>query len=151
MTRVGDRAHQTRISGDFNGDGRDDVALVGGPAWTSIVVAFSNGDGNFRLTNTANAAFSGFAPASGAKAVSGDFNGDGWSDIALVGGPWSDIKVADSAGGNGNFVNSPGPSPPSRRGRRRLEPPPFLATSMAMDEATSRSLVVRVGGRCRLP
>jgi hypothetical protein len=38
--------------GDFNGDGRADIALVRGmPGWNTIPVAFSNGDGTFTVTN----------------------------------------------------------------------------------------------------
>ena len=37
--------------GDFDGDGRDDVALTGVSAWTTLPVAFSNGDGTFAVTN----------------------------------------------------------------------------------------------------
>jgi hypothetical protein len=39
------------LVGDFNGDGRTDIALIGGTGWQSIPVAFSNGDGTFTVTN----------------------------------------------------------------------------------------------------
>ena len=39
------------VSGDFNDDGRDDLALVGGPGWNTVPVSFSRGDGRFRVTN----------------------------------------------------------------------------------------------------
>jgi hypothetical protein len=39
------------LSGDFNGDGLTDLALVGGTGWWTVPVAFSNGDGTFRVTN----------------------------------------------------------------------------------------------------
>jgi hypothetical protein len=35
------------VPGDFDGDGRWDLALTGGSAWSSIPIAFSNGDGTF--------------------------------------------------------------------------------------------------------
>jgi hypothetical protein len=90
------------VAGDFNGDGRDDIALTGGAGWGTIPVAFSNGNGTFSVTNLAVASFPGFAAEAGAKPVSGDFNGDGRGDIALTGGNWSTIPVALS-NGNGTF------------------------------------------------
>jgi hypothetical protein len=91
------------VSGDFNGDGFSDVALTGGVGWGSIPVAFSNGNGSFRVTNYGVADFPGFAQQSGAKPVAGDFNGDGFWDIALTGGVgWGSIPVAFSLG-NGAF------------------------------------------------
>jgi hypothetical protein len=38
-------------TGDFNGDGKADLALTGGAGWTTIPVAFSRGDGNFNVAN----------------------------------------------------------------------------------------------------
>ncbi|MEK7316427.1 MAG: VCBS repeat-containing protein [Candidatus Eisenbacteria bacterium] len=84
------------VAGDFNGDRKDDVALTGGIGWTTIPIAFSNGDGTFRLGNpTIGGGFAGFAASAGVMAVSGDFNGDGISDVALTGGiGWGSIPVA---------------------------------------------------------
>lgn len=39
------------VTGDFNKDGRTDIALTGPSAWGSLPVAFSNGDGSFTVTN----------------------------------------------------------------------------------------------------
>jgi hypothetical protein len=36
---------------DFNGDGRTDIALLGGYDWWTLPVAFSSGDGDFTVTN----------------------------------------------------------------------------------------------------
>lgn len=91
-----------RLSGDFNGDGLTDVALVGGPGWQSIPVAMGLGDGQFTITNSFVGSFGNLFGAPGAKALAGDFNHDGRTDVALVGGNWSSIPVAFSTG-NGNF------------------------------------------------
>ncbi|MFG2823060.1 FG-GAP-like repeat-containing protein [Kitasatospora sp. NPDC048365] len=76
------------MSGDFNGDGLTDLALTGGSGWDCLPVALAKGDGSFTITcNTTGTNWTGWAHASGVKAVAGDFNGDGRTDVALVGGP----------------------------------------------------------------
>src|SRR5262249_52766860 len=80
-TRIG-----TALVGDFNGDGRADIALVGGPGWTTLPMAFSNGDGNFGVTNNSASQFEYWPSQPGVTVLVGDFNGDGKADIALVGG-----------------------------------------------------------------
>ena len=92
------------LAGDFNGDGRTDIALVGGAGWASIPIAFSNGDGTFTVTNDGVPSFATWEATPGVKALTGDFNGDGRTDIALVGGAgWASIPVAFS-NGNGSFT-----------------------------------------------
>jgi hypothetical protein len=106
------------VAGDFDGDGRADIAAVGGLPWEgnpwfTIPVAFSNGDANgtFHGTNSGitsgDANFPYYAAAPEAEAVSGDFNCDGLSDIAILGGPlgspWPYIRIALS-NGDGTFA-----------------------------------------------
>src|SRR5262245_29685116 len=63
--------------GDFNGDGKTDVAITGASGWNNLPVAFSNGDGTFNVTNAAVANFPGWAATTNANILVGDFNGDG--------------------------------------------------------------------------
>ncbi|HVV52307.1 MAG TPA: VCBS repeat-containing protein [Polyangia bacterium] len=74
--------------GDFNGDQRSDIALIPYDryaGWSTLPVAFSNGDGTFRVTNQAiDGHFLG-AALFGAIVV-GDYNGDGTSDFAVMDG-----------------------------------------------------------------
>jgi hypothetical protein len=76
--------------GDFNGDGRDDMAVVSNGAVGTVGVLLSNADGAF-------------APkvdyAAGANAIdaaAGDLNGDGFLDLAIVG------SAVDVLFGNGD-------------------------------------------------
>lgn len=100
----------TVMKGDFNGDGKMDLALVGGPGWNTVPVALSNGNGSFNVTNNSLPDFAVWA-TQGAKLVTGDFNADGKTDIALVGGPgWNTVPVAFS-NGNGSFTSTNRPAP----------------------------------------
>ncbi|MBI3899898.1 MAG: VCBS repeat-containing protein [Gammaproteobacteria bacterium] len=91
------------MSGDFNGDGRTDLALTGVPGWASVPVAFSNGNGSFNVTNVGIANFATWSSTAGVKIISGDFNGDGRTDLALTGVlGWASLPVAFS-NGNGSF------------------------------------------------
>jgi len=99
------------VVADFNGDGKDDIALIGVPGWTTIPVATSIGNGNFTITNSSVGDFAAWAATPGVKILVGDFNGDGKDDIALTGpSGWGSIPVATSAG-NGNFTITNNPVP----------------------------------------
>ncbi|GAA1068986.1 hypothetical protein GCM10009665_75160 [Kitasatospora nipponensis] len=101
-----------RVTGDFNGDGRTDLALTGGANWDCLPVALSKGDGTFDVScNTPGGSWGYWASTAGVKVVTGDFNGDGRTDLALTGGAnWDCLPVALSKG-DGTFdvsCNAPG-------------------------------------------
>jgi FG-GAP-like repeat len=97
----------TRLSGDFDRNGLVDIALVGGPGWNTIPVALARGDGMYTITNTYVGAFGAWASSPNVKPVTGDFNRDGYTDIALVGGiGWGSIPTAFSAGGGAFTVTN---------------------------------------------
>lgn len=91
------------LVGDFDGDGRDDVALTGGHGWGSIPVAFSEGAGCWRVTNHAVSNFPSWASHHNVQSVVGDFDGDGKADIAAIGNPgWGSLPTSFS-NGDGTF------------------------------------------------
>ena len=95
------------VVGDFDADGRDDIALVGGASWTDLVLVYARAEGVFEVVFAAEPELA--ARAVGARfLVSTDVDGDGCSDLALVGrsagatgGAWDEITVALSNPGGG--------------------------------------------------
>jgi len=105
------RVPATKLVGDFNGDGASDIALLGPPGWTTVPVAFSNRNGSFNVTNLPAGDFAAWAAVPGVKILTGDFNGDGKTDIALAAGAgWGSLPVALSRGdGSFDVRNNPLP------------------------------------------
>jgi hypothetical protein len=89
------------IDGDFNGDGRGDIALVGARGWTTLPIAFGDGAGGFSFTNLSLDVFPAWAAAA-SNIVGADFDGDGDTDIALLAGGWTTVPIAFS-NGDGTF------------------------------------------------
>ncbi|GLX35969.1 fusidic acid esterase FusH [Streptomyces roseochromogenus] len=92
------------VKGDFNGDGKTDMALTGGSGWDCLPVAMSKGDGTFDVScNAPGGAWGFWAATDNVKVVAGDLNGDGKTDLALTGGNnWDCLPVAMSKG-DGTF------------------------------------------------
>ena len=66
--------------GDFNGDGKPDIAVTDYLLSDQASILFGNGDGTFAAAKTYNVG------TVGGYIVKGDFNGDGKTDLAFSGG-----------------------------------------------------------------
>ncbi len=94
------------VAGDFNGDGASDVALVGGPGWATVPVAYSRFDGQFDVVNHSAPIFAGAALDPGARFTVGDFDGDRDDDIAAAGAPgWATVAFAMSSRSGFTYAN----------------------------------------------
>src|ERR1017187_1516271 len=86
--------------GDFNGDGKSDLAIANGDG--TVTVLLGNGAGGF-----AAAPGSPFAAGSGPSSVAvGDFNGDGKPDLAIADYNGDNVTVLLGAG-TGRFTAAP--------------------------------------------
>ncbi|HNY31306.1 MAG TPA: VCBS repeat-containing protein [Fibrobacteria bacterium] len=85
--------------GDFDGDGKKDLAVMDSRDNSTMPIAYSNGEGGFTVVPSQVGAMNYYASLTGARSIVGDFNGDGVEDIALAGGAgWRSIPVAFGAG-----------------------------------------------------
>jgi hypothetical protein len=100
------------LMGDFNGDGRSDFAMIGGSNQSHLFVFMSNGDGTFSTSSTIlTCCVFGNPPRNSWDYIAGDFNGDGKTDFAMLGGVAngsSQIFVFMS-NGDGTFAQSSRP------------------------------------------
>jgi len=93
------------VAGDFDGDGKTDIAFIGGSPVTDIYLATSNGDGTFRGgMQPLSGWYFGF-PITDYELIQGDFNGDGRTDIAFLAGSPGQAFVLLSRG-DGTFSAS---------------------------------------------
>ena len=86
------------VAGDFNGDGRTDLAVANSGSGNDVSVLLGNGDGTFQPQVT-------YPVGSGPVAlVAGDFNGDGRTDLAVANSGSNDGTVSVLLGnGDGTF------------------------------------------------
>jgi hypothetical protein len=93
------------VRGDFNGDGKPDVATLSYDASGNIIaeVLLGNGDGTYRLPVATNLAVVGLIPAMSAVAAA-DFTGDGKDDLVVAAYGRVTEVTADTAG-SGHFTS----------------------------------------------
>jgi len=87
------------LTGDFNGDGKTDIAYVATTFQTDLKIQLGNGDGTFQAPKILTSV----GVSSDIFAVSiGDFNNDGSPDFAVEEGGVIEVLVGD---GHGNFIS----------------------------------------------
>ena len=87
------------VAGDFNSDGKLDLAVNGGPDGT-LQILLGNGNGTFTVASGANPGIS------SSSMTVGDFNGDGKPDLAVSMGTVAILL------GNGDGTFTAAPTPP---------------------------------------
>lgn len=92
------------VVGRFDANARVDVALLGVGWWATTPVLFgpapSENSMPATVTNHGSGAFAAWSAQPGVRIAPGDFDADGLTDIALVGGVgWVSVPIAFSRGG----------------------------------------------------
>ena len=92
------------IALDYDGDGKDDLMCYR-PGSGIVYIMKSNGNGSFTPVNTSRYGIAGFDFTSTLdKAISFDYNGDGYDDILMYRPGYKFVYIAKS-NGNGSFTN----------------------------------------------
>jgi hypothetical protein len=108
------------VTGDFNGDGKSDLAAYGGAGWASLPVAFSNGDGTFNVTNIGSASFASWAATPGVdivRAISMLTDAPTLQRSAVPGGPAFRSRSRMATGRSPSRTSGPVRLPAGRRRR----------------------------------
>lgn len=93
-------------TGDFNGDGKADIVLVGGAGWTQVHMAIGNGDGTFTFKNISAPDINSACWKKGAIFLSGNFRSQDSHDIAVISGSSLYITGFTPSGTSDNFQRS---------------------------------------------
>lgn len=97
------------LTGDFDGNGQTDIALINHePGWNTVPVALSDTTGFF-IQNRVVDDFASWAATPGVEVLTGDFDGDNRTDIALVNhsAGWNTVPVALAVDGGFAIENRP--------------------------------------------
>jgi|HubBroStandDraft_4_1064222.scaffolds.fasta_scaffold12837_2 hypothetical protein len=107
LTSTGAAALTSAVVGDFNGDGKLDLATLGGSTQAATVfLQLGNGDGTFKPPTTAiTGPYSGVGStgAESTNLAAADVNGDGKLDLVLA----ADVIGIYLGNGDGTFSNTP--------------------------------------------
>jgi hypothetical protein len=83
-----------KLVGEFNGRPGDDILILGVPGVRYLPVMYSHGHGTFDSANVDAGDFAIWATTPGVKILSGDFNGDRITDVALTGvAGWNTVPL----------------------------------------------------------